>query len=83
MDNYLDDNMTKRTRKQKDKNVVIDCLTYKRIGNKEVITIDNAIDYVKKMGYIVIKPKMIQEMIYFSTLCSSIILITIVTGVVK
>jgi hypothetical protein len=46
--------MTKQTRKLQDKNVVRDCLTNRRIGNKEVVIVDNAIDYVKKQGYIYI-----------------------------
>ena len=52
--------MTKRTRKQKSKNEIRDSLTYRLIGNKEVIWVNNAVDYVKKMGYIVIKPKVEQ-----------------------
>ena len=49
--------MTKRTRNLLDKNVIRDSLTNKRIGNnREVICTDNAIDYVKKQGYIVSKP---------------------------
>ena len=39
-----------------DKNTMRDCLTNRRIGNKEVICVENAIDYIKKMGYIVIRP---------------------------
>lgn len=39
-----------------DKNSVRDALTGKRIGNKEVISVDNAIDWVKKQGFIVIQP---------------------------
>lgn len=40
-----------------DKNNVRDALTGKRISpNKEVIEITNAIDYVKKMGFIIVRP---------------------------
>lgn len=49
--------MTKRNRLKMDKNNVRDALTGKRISpNKEVIEIANAIDYVKKMGFLILRP---------------------------
>lgn len=32
-------------------------MTHKLVGNKEVVIIDHAIDYVKQQGYLVVKPK--------------------------
>lgn len=65
----------------KDKNSVRDCLTGKRIGNKEVITIDSAIDYVKKQGYVVSKPKIIQDVtMIFLLIILSIGLITMLSS---
>lgn len=53
--------MTKRQRKLQEKNAIRDTLTNKRISNnKEVVCVENAIDYVKKQGYLVIRPKGIE-----------------------
>lgn len=65
--------MTKRTRKLKDKNKVFDAITGKRISpNKEVICVANAIDYVKKQGYIVTLPKQ-----YNSAVAAVLLILTI------
>lgn len=39
-------------------------MTGKIIYNKEVICVENAIDYVKKQGYLVIKPRSVQQIAY-------------------
>lgn len=59
--------MTKRQRQQTDKNTMRDALTNKRVGSKEVIWVGNAIDYVKKQGYLVIRPKLINELEFMVT----------------
>jgi hypothetical protein len=67
--------MTKRQRKQTDKNTMRDSLTNKRVGSKEVIWVGNAIDYVKKQGYLVIKPRTINELEFIVTYGSMIIML--------
>ena len=67
--------MTKRQRKIQDKNTMRDALTNKRIGSKEVIWIGNAIDYVKKQGYLVIRPRVINEFEFAVAMTSSVMLL--------
>jgi hypothetical protein len=66
--------MTKRNRQKQDKNTMRDALTTKRVGNKEVICVDNAVDYVKKQGYLVIKPRFAISTIYTLLFVLSILL---------
>jgi len=67
--------MTKRQRKIQDKNTMRDALTNKRIGSKEVIWIGNAVDYVKKQGYLVIRPRVINEFEFAVAMTSSVMLL--------
>lgn len=52
-----------------------DALTNKRIGSKEVIWIGNAVDYVKKQGYLVIRPRVINEFEFAVAMTSSVMLL--------
>lgn len=59
-----------KNRNKSDKNKMRDALTGKRIGNKEVIIVENAVDYVKKQGYLVVRPRFIEQvtmMFFFMT----------------
>lgn len=67
--------MTRRQRQKENKNTLRDTLTNKRVGNKEVITVDNAIDYVKKQGYLVIIPRRVEELAMITFYISFILLI--------
>jgi hypothetical protein len=50
-----------RKRFKHDKNNVRCIMSNKTISNKEVVIVDYAIDYVKKLGFIVIQPKRFNE----------------------
>lgn len=56
--------MTKQKRKVLNKNYARDIMTNKLIGNNTPVIIareENVIDFVKKLGYLVIKPRIVQE----------------------
>lgn len=63
-----------KNKSKSDKNSMRDALTNKRIGNKEVICVDNAIEYIKKQGYLVIQPKFIKEITMIVILFMGILL---------
>lgn len=50
--------MSKRNKMKQNKNKKRSALSYKYVGNKEVILVDEAVDYVKKLGYKVELPYM-------------------------
>lgn len=60
-------------------NQKIDVMTGKRVGNKEIVLCENAIDYVKKIGYIVI-PERNERMIKVLAVILPILAVVFVSG---
>lgn len=70
--------MDKRTRKTKNKNKKMRCALSGKIinGNKEVVLVENAVAYVRKMGFLVSNVKFLFAILFFGLMLFSVSALT-------